>query len=67
MSSARRTFSIVVAFDLNNAIGSRGKLPWQDKPLTRDMQHFRELTRAAPAGKRNAVIMGTPRRDKRAD
>lgn len=54
-----RTFSMMVAFDLNNAIGARGKLPWHDKPLTQDMRNFRKVTSAAPDGKRNAVIMGT--------
>jgi len=48
-------FSIVVAADQANGIGKGGKLPWR---LSAEMAHFKRLTTEAPAGRRNAVIMG---------
>jgi dihydrofolate reductase len=48
-------FSIVVAADQANGIGKGGKLPWR---LSAEMAYFKRLTTQAPAGRRNAVIMG---------
>ena len=48
-------FSIVVAADQANGIGKAGKLPWR---LPGEMAYFKRLTTEAPAGRRNAVIMG---------
>ncbi len=50
-----RDFSIIVAADAKMGIGRGGALPWH---LPGDMAHFKTVTLAAPAGKRNAVIMG---------
>ncbi len=50
------TFDCVVAADLENGIGTKSGLPWP--PLRTDLEHFRTLTTAAAAGKRNAIIMG---------
>lgn len=51
-----KTFDCVVAADRKHGIGANHGLPWPK--LKTDVKHFRELTTAAPAGKRNAVIMG---------
>ena len=48
-------FSLVVAADQENGIGKGGKLPWR---LPGEMAYFKRLTTEAPAGRRNAVIMG---------
>lgn len=53
---AFRGFSCVVAADEVNGIGKGNDLPWG--PLRADLKHFRDITTTAPAGKRNAVIMG---------
>jgi dihydrofolate reductase len=45
----------VVAADEANGIGKDGKLPWR---LPGEMAYFKRLTTEAPAGRRNAVIMG---------
>lgn len=45
-----RRISIVVAVSLNNAIGYRGRLPWNN--LSADMKRFKDLTMG------HAVIMG---------
>ena len=49
------TFEVVVAADEAGGIGSAGELPWK---LPGDTRFFKELTSDAPAGQRNAVIMG---------
>lgn len=48
-------FSIVVAADEANGIGIEGRLPWH---LPGDMAFFKRTTSEAPAGTKNAVIMG---------
>ncbi|MBF0531847.1 MAG: dihydrofolate reductase [Candidatus Omnitrophica bacterium] len=48
-------FSMIAAVDANLGIGREGKLPWSIAP---DMRHFKELTLAAPPGKKNVVVMG---------
>jgi dihydrofolate reductase len=53
---AFRPFACVVAADVNNGIGKDNDLPWPK--LKADLKHFRDVTSAAAAGKRNAVIMG---------
>ena len=50
-----RRFAIVVAADQNGGIGQAGALPWR---LPGEMAYFKRLTSEAPAGQRNAVIMG---------
>lgn len=50
-----RGIELVVASDEAGGIGKDGDLPWS---LPGDMRHFRRLTRRAPKGRRNAVIMG---------
>ena len=49
-------FDIVVAADLDWAIGSANALPWPK--LRGDLAHFKRVTSAASEGKRAAVIMG---------
>ncbi len=53
---AFRPFACVVAADAANGIGKNNNLPWPR--LKADLKHFREVTSSAPAGTRNAVIMG---------
>jgi dihydrofolate reductase/thymidylate synthase len=50
------SFDVVVAADLDWGIGKANALPWP--PLKGDMAHFRRVTSACEAGKRNAIIMG---------
>jgi len=47
--------ALVVAADEARGIGKEGELPWR---LPSEMAHFKRLTSEAPAGKRNAVLMG---------
>lgn len=54
-SARRRPFAIVVAADEELGIGRDGDLPWH---LPGDLAYFADLTRTAPEGRRNAVIMG---------
>lgn len=49
-------FDIVVAADLDWAIGKANALPWPK--LRGDLAHFKRVTSAASEGKRAAVIMG---------
>ncbi len=49
-------FDIVVAADLDWGIGKADGLPWPK--LRGDLQHFKRVTSTAPAGRRNAVVMG---------
>ncbi|HEY4240057.1 MAG TPA: dihydrofolate reductase [Kofleriaceae bacterium] len=49
-------FDIVVAADREWGIGKANALPWPK--LSGDLAHFRRVTSDAPAGSRNAVIMG---------
>ncbi len=53
---ALRPFACVVAADQAGGIGRANDLPWPK--LKADLRHFRDLTSIAPAGQRNAVIMG---------
>lgn len=48
-------FDVVVACDEKNGIGKDGDLPWRLPP---DLRHLVELTKTAPEGKRNSVVMG---------
>lgn len=48
-------FSIIVAVDEKMGIGIKNDLPWH---LSADLKHFAAVTKDAPAGKQNAVIMG---------
>lgn len=50
------TFDVVVAADLDWGIGTANGLPWPK--LSGDLAHFRRVTSAAAAGKRNAILMG---------
>lgn len=50
------TFDVVMAADLDWGIGKDGGLPWPK--LRGDMRHFRKTTSDAPAGERNAYVMG---------
>ncbi len=47
---------LVLATDAAWGIGKDGGLPWPKLPA--DLRHFKEITSAAPEGKRNAVLMG---------
>lgn len=47
---------LVLAVDEAWGIGKDGGLPWPK--LSADLRHFKEVTSAAPEGKRNAVVMG---------
>lgn len=47
---------MVVAADLDWAIGRDNALPWPK--LRGDLQHFKRVTSEAPEGQRNAVVMG---------
>ena len=49
-------FDIVVAADRSWGIGHDNAIPWPR--LKSDLAHLRSLTGDAPAGKRNAIIMG---------
>lgn len=46
----------MVAADRSDGIGKNNDLPWPK--LKADLKHFRDVTSTAPAGRRNAVIMG---------
>lgn len=49
-------FSIIVAVDSKMGIGKGNDLPWR---LSRDMQHFKEMTLPCDKpGAKNAVVMG---------
>ncbi|HEY1554351.1 MAG TPA: dihydrofolate reductase [Kofleriaceae bacterium] len=50
------SFDVVVAADLAWGIGKRNALPWPK--LRGDLAHFKRVTSDAPAGERNAVVMG---------
>jgi len=50
-----RDFAVVVAADEASGIGVDGTLPWR---IPSEMAFFKRLTTTAPAGARNAVIMG---------
>jgi dihydrofolate reductase len=50
------SFDVVVAADLDWGIGKNNALPWPK--LRGDMAHFRRVTSDAPAGTRNAIVMG---------
>lgn len=46
---------VIVATDINQGIAKDNQIPWH---LKKDLTFFKETTSLAPAGKRNAVIMG---------
>jgi dihydrofolate reductase len=50
------SMDLVLAVDAHWGIGRDNALPWPK--LDADLRHFKTLTSAAPAGLRNAVIMG---------
>jgi dihydrofolate reductase/thymidylate synthase len=52
---SQRAFSIVVASDLDDGIGTGSAIPWS---VPEDMKFFKDLTTAAAKGKRNCVVMG---------
>jgi dihydrofolate reductase len=56
LEHAFRPFDCVVAADAAGGIGRGNDLPWPK--LKGDLKFLREMSSAAPAGKRNAVIMG---------
>eukprot|EP00920_Eleutheroschizon_duboscqi_P038014 GHVT01090930.1.p1 GENE.GHVT01090930.1~~GHVT01090930.1.p1 ORF type:complete len:413 (+),score=83.53 GHVT01090930.1:142-1239(+) len=47
---------LIVASTPTNGIGAEGGLPWPK--LGGDLTHFQRVTKAAPPGKKNAIIMG---------
>ncbi|KAJ3558952.1 hypothetical protein NP233_g11387 [Leucocoprinus birnbaumii] len=47
--------SIIVAATTANGIGKNGRLPWH---IRDDLKYFAHVTKNAPEGKQNAVIMG---------
>jgi len=49
-------FDVVVAADLDWGIGKASGLPWPK--LKGDLAHFKRVTAEAPAGQRNAIVMG---------
>lgn len=49
------SFTLIVAATLSNGIGQSARLPWR---LPQEMAYFARVTTAAPAGTKNAVIMG---------
>jgi len=49
-------FDVVVAADLDWGIGKASGLPWPK--LKGDLAHFKRVTLEAPAGQRNAIVMG---------
>lgn len=55
MTEIPNNFSLVVACDETGGIGRQGMLPWR---IPEDLSYFRKLTRTAPEGQRNAIIMG---------
>lgn len=48
-------YTVIAAVDEEGGIGRDGRLPWR---LPGDLEHFREVTTAAPEGRRNAVLIG---------
>ena len=51
----QRAFSIVVASDLGDGIGTGTAIPWT---VPEDIKLFKDLTTTAAKGKKNCVIMG---------
>jgi dihydrofolate reductase/thymidylate synthase len=49
------SYELIVACDLNGAIGKRGAIPWQ---IREDLLHFKHITTNSSPGKKNAVVMG---------
>lgn len=49
------SFALIAAVDADLGLGKNGTLPWQ---LSADLKHFKTVTSACPADKKNAVIMG---------
>jgi dihydrofolate reductase / thymidylate synthase len=49
------SFAIIAAVDADLGIGKNGTLPWQ---LPADLKHFKTVTMAGAANKKNVVIMG---------
>eukprot|EP01091_Cochliopodium_minus_P013594 TRINITY_DN4411_c0_g1_i1.p1 TRINITY_DN4411_c0_g1~~TRINITY_DN4411_c0_g1_i1.p1 ORF type:complete len:499 (+),score=108.65 TRINITY_DN4411_c0_g1_i1:34-1497(+) len=50
-----KNFSVIVASDLKNGIGLKGKLPWN---LPEEVKYFKEVTTKSKKNFYNAVIMG---------
>lgn len=53
-------FDLIVAVDENNGIGKNGVIPWD---CASDRAFFAKQTSKAPAGKKNALIMGRVTRE----
>lgn len=53
---AERFADLILAVDETWGIGKDNALPWPK--LSADLRHFKEVSSAAPEGKRNAVVMG---------
>jgi dihydrofolate reductase len=53
---AERFADLILAVDATWGIGKDNALPWPKLPA--DLRHFKEVSTAAPEGRRNAVVMG---------
>jgi len=53
---AERFADLILAVDAAWGIGKDNGLPWPKLPA--DLRHFKEVSAAAPEGRRNAVVMG---------
>jgi dihydrofolate reductase len=53
---AERFADLILAVDAAWGIGKDNGLPWPKLPA--DLRHFKEVSTAAPEGRRNAVVMG---------
>lgn len=51
----RAGIEVIVAATADGGIGAAGRIPWR---LPSDMAHFRSVTKGAPPGRVNAVVMG---------
>ncbi|KAM0754210.1 hypothetical protein T439DRAFT_311108 [Meredithblackwellia eburnea MCA 4105] len=55
MAPSPTQLTLIVAATTSNGIGQSSKLPWR---LSKEMAYFAKVTKHAPDGKTNAVIMG---------